>query len=163
MIIPLAALVAIAQSSITSHLRVFGVSPDLVLVFTTSSILVLGSKDGLLFGLLGGLMLDAFSGAPFGLVTLSLVITGYLVGMAEYNLFRSARIVPLLSITLATVIFYLLFIFLLQMTGRPMLWGATAQRVILPAIALNAAVMFLAYRLLLWLRAKLGPPTVEWE
>lgn len=163
MIVPLAALVAIAQSSVTSHLRFFGISPDLVLVFATSSILVLGAKDGLLFALLGGLILDAFSGAPFGLVTLALVVTGYLVSLAEYNLFRAARIVPLLSIALATVIYYILIVFFLQMTGRPTLWGATAQRVILPAIVLNAVVMFLVYHLLLWLRAKLGPPTVEWE
>ncbi len=163
MVIPLAALVAITQSSITSHLRVLGVSPDLVLVVATSNVLILGAKDGLLFALLGGLMLDAFSGAPFGLITLSLVVTGYLVGLAEYNLFRPAHIVPLPSIALATVVYYLLFIFFLQMTGRPTLWGATVQRVILPAILLNSVVMFLVYHLSLWLRSKLGPPTVEWE
>ncbi len=49
------------------------------------------------------------------------------------------------------------------MTGRPTLWGATVQRVILPAILLNSVVMFLVYHLSLWLRSKLGPPTVEWE
>lgn len=163
MIIPLAALVAIVQSSITSHLRLLGVSPDLVLVFTASNILVLGPRDGLLFALLGGLMLDALSGAPFGLVTLSLVVTGYLVGLAEYNLFRTARIVPFLSIALATIIYYVLFAFLLQMTGHPTLWGATVQRVILPAVLMNAIMMFPVYYLLLWLRARLGPPTVEWE
>jgi rod shape-determining protein MreD len=163
MIIPLAALVAIVQSSVTAHWRLFGVSPDLVLVFATSNILVLGPKDGLLFSLLGGLMLDAFSGAPFGLVTLSLVLTGYLVSLAEFNLFRSARLLPILGIALSTIIYYVLFTFFLQMTGRPTFWGATAHRVILPAMLVNAAAMVLVYRLLLWLRVKFGPPTVEWE
>jgi len=162
-VILLAALVAIVQSSITSHLRLLGVSPDLVLVFTTSNILLLGPRDGLLFALLGGLVLDAFSGAPFGSATFSLVVTGYLVRLAEYNLFHTARIVPLLSIALATLIYYALFSFVLQMTGRPILWGATVRRVVLPAVLVNAMAMFLVYHVSLWLRARLGPPTVEWE
>ena len=161
--IPLVVVIGIVQSTIVSRLRVFGVSPDLVLLFAISWVLVFSMRDGLFFALVGGLMLDAFSGAPFGLATASLLLASYLTAQAELNLFRTARILPYLSIALATLVYYAVFLFLLQMTGLRMPWGAALWRVVLPATCVNLLCMPAVYHALRWLYARLGPPSVEWE
>ncbi|MBM3188019.1 MAG: rod shape-determining protein MreD, partial [Chloroflexi bacterium] len=63
--IPLVALTAVVQSTLGPRLRVFGVSPDLVLLFLIAWVLLHGLRGSLSVSLVGGLMLDALSGAPF--------------------------------------------------------------------------------------------------
>ena len=85
-----------------AHIRLFGASPNLVLLLTVSWVLLRGRGEGILIGLVGGLMLDAFSGAPFGLATGSLVIVTYLTGLGEINVFRTAKFLPYAAIMVAT-------------------------------------------------------------
>lgn len=146
-----------------SHVRLLGVSPDLVLLLTVSAILLQGIREGILIALVGGLMLDALSGGPFGLATLSLVVVSLLAGLGEINVFRAAKFLPYLTIVTATLIYNLVFLFLLQMTGRVVVWGASLLRVVLPAMLVNLLFMPIVYGLCYWLRKRLGPQSVEWQ
>jgi len=156
-------LIAIAQSTVVSHVRLLGVSPDLVLLFTVSSVLLRGVREGVLVALVGGLVLDALSGAPFGLATISLVAVTLLAGVGEINVFRAARFLPYVTITAVTLVYSVVFLSLLQMRGHVVVWGASLLRVVLPAMLVNLLCMPIVYGLCAWLRKRYGPRSVEWQ
>ena len=145
------------------HVRLLGVSPNLVLLLTVSSILLQGMRGGLLAALVGGLMLDALSGAPFGLSTVSLVLASALAGLGEINVFRAAKFLPYATIVMATLVYNVIVLFLLQMTGHAVIWHASLWRVVLPAMLVNLVCMPVVYGLSYWLRKRLGPRSVEWQ
>jgi len=139
------------------------VSPDFVLLFTVSFALTWGTWEGVFAGLVSGLMLDALSGAPFGLATLSLVETSHLASQGEINVIRTASFLPYVTITIATLVYNVVFLFLLQMTGNVVVWGASLWHVVLPAMLVNVLCMPIVYGLSCWLRKRLGPASVEWQ
>ena len=163
MTIPLAIAIAIIQSAVTSQLRVFGISLDLMLLFSVSWVLLLGLKDGILIVAAGSIVLDALSGAPFGLMTLSLTCSSFLAGLGEINVFRTAWYLPYVTIIIATLIYNVLFLFLLQTAGHIVHWGAMLWHVVLPTVVLNALCMPIIYSLTRWLYQRNRPKPVEWQ
>ncbi|MHB0858252.1 MAG: rod shape-determining protein MreD [Anaerolineae bacterium] len=163
MAIPIIAIVGLLQSTLASRIRVFGVSPDLVLLLTVSWVLLHGRQRGLLPALVGGLMIDALSGARFGFATLCLVVVVLLAGLGEMNVFRTARFLPILTIAVASLVYNLLYLFLLKMTGHPAQVSAMVWRVILPAVLVNILFMPLVYGPAHWVAKRFGPRAVEWQ
>jgi rod shape-determining protein MreD len=161
--LPISILLAIAQSAVTSRLQIFGVSPNLALLFTIGWVLFCGVRQGLAVALVGGLVLDALSGAPFGFSTLSLVLASWVAGLGESNVFRTAWFLPYLVIVLATLVYEGTMMFLLRMAGHPMAWGPALGRIALPGALLNLLCMPLVYALLARLHAGWGPESVEWQ
>ncbi len=157
------ALVAVLQVTITSHIRILGVSPDLVLLCSLSWVLLQGTRDGILAALAGGVVLDALSGAPFGTMTLALFVVCCLGGLGEVNVPRTARFLPYLAIGVATLVYTGILLILLEMTGHVVAWGAILWRVVLPEMLLNLLCMPVIYGLVRWLRGYLYPKPVEWQ
>lgn len=153
----------IVQSTVTSHITILGVSPDLALLFTVSWALLEGTREGLFAGLVGGAMLDTLSGGPFGPSTVGLLIASYLASLGATNVFRTARFLPYITIGLVTLAYDLVFLALLRLTGRVVIWGPTLWRVVAPAILVNTLCMPIVYNLALWLHRRIHPQTVEWE
>lgn len=167
--IPIAALVAIAQSTLAPRLRILGVSPDWVLLFTVSAVLFYGFRSCIPLLLVSGLVLDTLSGAPFGLMMLSLAIANLLAGLGELNVFRTARYLPYLAIAGATLLYEGSLLILLRLlreyttTGQAAIWWPLLWRVVLPSVVLNTLLMPIAYYLmakLLGVRWDRGVPMV---
>ncbi|OGO06644.1 MAG: rod shape-determining protein MreD [Chloroflexi bacterium RBG_13_56_8] len=151
------------QSTIASHVRLFGICPNLVLILTISWVLLRGAGEGLLAALVGGLMLDVFSGTPFGLATISLFVASYLAGLGETNVFRTARLLPYVAIALATLVYNGLFLLLAQLMGRVVLWGPSLYRILLPAMIVNLLGMPVIYGLCAWVLKRVQPRRAEWQ
>jgi rod shape-determining protein MreD len=157
------ALVAISQVTITTHIRILGVSPDLVLLCTMSWVLLQGMREGVLVALAGGIVLDALSGAPFGGMTLALLVVSCLGGLGEINVFRTARFLPYAAIGIATLVYAGVLLFWLAMNGHAVVWGATLWRVVLPEMVVNILCMPIIYGLIRWLCGRIYPQPVEWQ
>lgn len=155
--------IAIIQSTVASHIRLFGVSPNLVLLFTVSWALLRGMGDGILIGLAGGMVLDGLSGASFGLATISLIVVSGLAGFGEANVFRTAWFLPYVTIAIATFIHEGVFLLLLGMTGHAITGWPLFARVVLPTVVINVLCMPIVYRLAGWLHGRVYPPRAEWE
>lgn len=56
-------LISLLQTSFLTALDLFGAVPDLVLIFTCGVAFYLGLVDGAMFGLIGGILLDALGSA----------------------------------------------------------------------------------------------------
>jgi len=157
------ALVGILQSTLASRLHILGVTPNMVLLVTISWTLLRGTQEGSVVALAGGVVFDALSSAPFGAATLSLVAVALVAGVWEMNLFRSIRLVPYMAALLGTLVHGMVFLFVMRVAGRPVIWGAMFWEVIAPALLVNTVAMIPVHIALRWAQAQLRPPPVEWE
>ncbi len=152
--------VAIVQSTAMPRLAIMGVKPDLMLLVVMSWSLLRGGEEGLVWAFIGGLALDILSGAPFGASTLALMAVSFLSGLGEVRIFRTHIVLPLLTALFATLVYDVLFLLLLQMSGWPVAWLDNLVKVILPSALLNVALSPLVYQALRWLHRATGKPSL---
>ncbi|HBY98994.1 MAG: rod shape-determining protein MreD [Ardenticatenaceae bacterium] len=145
--LPAAVLTAAALIQITllPHTAVAGVHPDLVLLLAVAWSLLRGSTEGVVWGFFGGVLLDLFSAAPFGVFTLALMVTCFMSGLGESAVFRQNILLPLGATLGATLLFHVAALVLLRTLGWPVNWSRDLLRVIVPATLLNTALMPLVY------------------
>lgn len=162
LVVPLLLLVAVVQTSAMPHLRIWGVFPDLPLLVVVSWGLLRGAKEGLVWGLIAGLCVDLLSGAPAGAATASLVAVGFLAGLTQRGAFRAQVLLPVAAVFVATMLYDLIFLLAMLISGRPVQWLATMGRIILPSAALNLLLTPIVYWLLRSLHRRLGREEMEW-
>lgn len=161
--IPLVALLGLVQSTLFSELRIFDVSPDLVLVAATTWVLIRDQPEGLLAAVVGGAAVAALSGGPRLLIVLIFCGCSILVGYAHRHLPQMAGIIPYLSIIAVTLIYKGLLIFWLQTTGKTVYIPGLIIQNVIPAVLLNLLLVVITYHLGVWIDKRFGPPTVDWQ
>jgi rod shape-determining protein MreD len=154
----LAFVLGVLQSAVVSQLRLFGVSPDVVVLLTISCVLLWGLRDGLLVALVGGVVLDMTSSAPFGLSILSLLVVALLSGLGEINVFRAARLLPLITTLVGVMAYYAVFLLFLRLAAHPVMGWALAWRVVLPKVVVNLLFMPLVYGAMRWINGRSDAP-----
>ncbi len=159
--VPLALLVALAQTALVGDIRLLGVKPNLLLLFTVSWVLFCGIRQGLLLAMIGGIVLEVNSGAAFGSTLLALSAATLVAGLGEINAFRGAWFLKYLAILGGTLVYGLVFVAMLSATGHQAPLGATLGRVILPEMAVHALLMAPVYGILHEITRRLEPRTVE--
>lgn len=159
--IPLTLLVALAQTTLGGDVALLGAHPNLLLLLATSWVLIRGLGEGLLIGLIGGLLLDVSSAAPFGVIMLSLSLGISLAALGQVNVFQGAWMLKYLVIAGATLLFNLVFILVLRLSGYDTSLGQSLSRIILPELLIHVALMPVVYGFVKWLCKRLEPPTVE--
>ncbi len=83
---------AIFQTTLVPFLALRGVIPNLVLVLILFWVILKSFKEVWWLIILAGLFLDLLSGLPFGLISLSLLITAYLIDRFNSNVFSEIKI-----------------------------------------------------------------------
>jgi rod shape-determining protein MreD len=162
LVVPLLATVAILQSSIVSHFRIWGVFADLPLLVVVSWGLLRGPREGLVWGFIAGLTVDLFSGAPFGAATFGLMAVGFLSGLGQSTVFRSQVLLPLITVLLATIVYDMLFLLVVWISGYPVTWLDSLFRLILPSAVLNTALTPVIFVITRWLNTRFGREEMEW-
>ena len=149
LVIPLLVAVALLQTTVMPHLAIRGVFPDLALLVVVSWSLLCGTREGAIWGFIAGLAVDLFSGAPFGAATVSLMAASFLSGLGEVTVVRARFVLPSIVMFAATIIYDLLFLFIVWISGQPVAWLDSLTDIILPTAVLNAVltpVVFIALR-----------------
>ena len=154
--VSLALIAGVVQSTVMPSLSIAGSSPNLVLLLTVSCAALAGLHRGLLVALVGGLVLDGLSGAPFGLATVSLGATSVLAAVSGRNIFQKAWFLPYLAIGLATILYTGLYFGLLSLGGALALGFYHVWRLLIPQILFNILAIPLVYKVLssFWHRPK---------
>ncbi len=137
--------IALLQTTLAPHLSFISGQPQFMLLTVVSWSLLRGGREGVIWGFIGGMMLDLLSGAPLGVLTLPLLLVGYLSGLGEFNVFRANFLLPGLVALVATLLYNALVLFLLQILGQSVEWNAALLHVVLPALLLNLLVLPLVY------------------
>jgi rod shape-determining protein MreD len=154
--------IALIQSTVMPHLTLWGVKPDLMLLVVISWSLLRGTREGIVWGFIGGFCLDLFSGAPLGLSALALLIVSFFSGFGEATVFRTHVILPLATVFFASLTYDLIFLLVFKMLGWSVAWLDSFIRIVLPASLLNVLLTPLVYPTMRWLHRKTGRKEMDW-
>jgi rod shape-determining protein MreD len=160
---PLLFVAALLETSLFPALGFISVRPGLVLQLVAVWSLLRGVREGLSWGFLGGLLLDLFSGAPFGTASLALVLVAAVCGLGGATAFRSNPFFPVVTVFWASILYGLFFMFLLRTHEVPVIWLGSLRQVVVPNALLNTIVTPLTF----WLLSRIENRTratvaVEW-
>lgn len=161
-VVPLLVVVAILQTTLVPQLTVWGASANLPLLIVVSWSLLRGSREGVIWGFIAGLAVDVLSGAPFGAATLPMIAVGLLAGLGHATVFRAHIALPLVVMFVTTVIYDLLFLLIVRLSGYPVAWLDSLFRLILPSALVNTMLMPIVFVLLRWLNMRFGHAEMEW-
>lgn len=120
-------------------------------------VILRGLEEGLIWALIGGLSLDFISGAPFGVLTLAMLLATLVANLSHGRVFGSSIVLPLSLTFPLSFLFNGLILFILALLGRPIVWADALSNVLLPAAVFNTAVMILVFPLLYLLNRALNP------
>lgn len=138
----------VLQSSMFHYIALAGIMPNLLLILVVSIAYMRGSKEGLLVGFAGGLIVDLIFGELVGLYTLFYMLIGYFFGFVHKYYSEDDYTLPLILISAGDLIygfFYYVFEFLLR--GR-LNFLYYLRRFIVPEIIYTVAVSVFLYKLL---------------
>ncbi len=159
--LPVLIAAAVLQSAIVTHFRFLQGSFDVVLVVVLAWNLAQHESDGPLWALLGGLLADLLSGGPLGAATLALLALSLLIALTEGRLYHGNWAVALLVSLVGTILYHLLYLAVLSLTGVPVQWDEALTRVTLPSTILNLLLMLPTFQIAKWLADQIYPPAVE--
>jgi len=154
--------VAIVQSTIVSYFRIWDVFVDLPLLLVTTWGLLRGSREGLTWGFVAGVAMDLFSGAPFGAATFGLMAVGALSGFGQATVSRAQLLWPPVVVGLATVVYDLLFLLVVWISGNQVSWWGSLLYRVAPSAVLNLALTPLIFVGMRWLNTRFGQEAMEW-
>jgi rod shape-determining protein MreD len=129
----------VLQIGLLSDLRIAGVSADLLLALTVAAGLTGGPNSGAAVGFTAGLIFDLFLTTPLGLSAFAYCLTGYLVGLVENALVRTAWWISILF-TIGGVAFgTTLYVMLGELLGQAQLFTEDFPKVLI-IVSLYSAV-----------------------
>ncbi len=161
LVVPFLVGIVIVQTTIVPRLAVWGVFADLPLLVVVSWSLVRGRREGMIWGFIAGLVVDLLSGAPFGAATLALTAVGFLSGLGEATVFGARMVLPLITMFLATILYHLLFLVVVRISGHPVAWLDSLVRLVLPTAVLNTALTPVVFLIMRWLYTRFGRTEME--
>lgn len=138
----------VIQSSMFHYIALAGIMPNLLLILVVSIAYMRGSKDGLLVGFAGGLIVDFIFGDLIGLYAIFYILIGYYIGLVHKYYSEDDYTLPLILIAAGDLVygfFYYIFEFLLR--GR-LNFLYYLRRFIVPEIIYTVAVSVILYKLL---------------
>lgn len=133
-------IIALFQTVVLARVELWGARPNLMLLLVLVWSIVRDLDEGLIVALIGGLILDLFSGGPPGSMVLGLLAAAFLAGQ------RWGRGVGLPIITLwfsaliSVLAYHVVLLTVLAWTRYPVDWGRAFLSVALPSALLNAAL-----------------------
>ena len=150
-----ALLAALLETSVAPELVIGGAQVDLVLALAVVAAMAMGIEDGLVWALLGGLMLDMLiPGRPIGATTLSLLLVVGVAALAV-RLPGPRRILIPLAVFALTWLFHALLLGVMVLTEGVVLSGFRPTVVLFAAI-LNTVVAVPAVLLLAAIERRFG-------
>jgi rod shape-determining protein MreD len=139
--------------------------PQLIVLLIVAVCLVESLHDAVIWGFMGGLMLDLMSGpsVPLGSSALLMVLVALIASLGQADPFRTLVVVPLATVFGATIFYNVMLMLLFFVLGRDVPFADNLLRVALPSAILNTILMPVAYSALLWLSERIGRRMrVEW-
>jgi rod shape-determining protein MreD len=130
-------------------------APNLVLILVFSYGFIYGSREGMFYGFIAGLLMDLFYTGSFGSFTLVLTWVGFLNGRLSQLYYENYITLPLALCTV-NELFYNLYIYVIRFFIRAKVnFGFYFINIILPEIMISLLFTLLIYRFFLWYNRKL--------
>lgn len=144
-LVPILLVCAVAESvtvpgQVGNHIR-----PELALVVVVGWGSMRGWEEGLLAGLLGGLMADLASVGPFGVHILRMGVMGLAAGLLMNRLVRTSSVLPVGAAVVGSLLSFAIGVLGLQAAGWMASWEHALVVEALPRALLTGATMAVAF------------------
>jgi rod shape-determining protein MreD len=126
-------------------------TPNLLLVITFSVGVLRGKEEGLVVGVLSGLLLDLMSGGYIGFYGLIYMYIGLMCGMLYQHIDIDIPLIPIV-LCIVTQLFYHLYVFVFRFLLRGRLGiGSYLKSIIMPELVLTTVIGIFLYGLIMLL------------
>ena len=143
------------QSTIFRFLSFASISPNLLIIVTSSFGFMLGKKEGMVIGFFSGLLIDIFYGSVIGLYALLYMYVGYTNGLFRKMFFPEDIKLPMILISASDVICNLFVYFFLFLFRRKFAFDYYLIHIIIPELVYTILVTIFLYFILLKINQKL--------
>lgn len=143
------------QSTLFQSLAFASISPNLLIVVTSSFGFMRGRKEGMWIGFFSGLILDIFFGSVIGFYALIYAYIGYVNGFFRKRFFPDDIKLPLILIAASDLSYNILvYLFLFFLRGRFRI-GYYFLNIMLPELVYTILVTIILYFIILKINNKL--------
>lgn len=132
-----------------------GAHPDLMFLVVLTWAVARSVDEGLVWGFIGGLIIDLRSGGPLGATALALVVVTFLAGQPWGQGIGSPVMRLLVLALVGGLAYHLILLVVLAWTGHTVNWSFSLLRVALPSAVLNAVLTPFVWQPMSWLGHKL--------
>ena len=138
----------ILQCTVFQALSLAGISPNLLLIVTTSLGFMRGEKEGMAVGFFCGLLADIFFGSLFGFYALLYMFLGYGSGLFHMMFYDEDIKLPMIWIALSELVYGLSVYFFMFLLRSRFDFGFYFAHIILPELVYTVVVTLVMYRLI---------------
>ncbi len=143
------------QSTLFQSLSFASISPNLLIVVTSSFGFMRGRREGMWIGFFSGLILDIFFGSVIGFYALIYAYIGYVNGLFRKRFFPDDIKLPLILIAASDLSYNILvYLFLFFLRGRFRI-GYYFLNIMLPELVYTILVTIILYFIILKINNKL--------
>ena len=143
------------QNCIFPFIPFLSVSPNLVLILTFSYGFIYGPRQGILYGLMAGILMDFFHSGAFGIFTLFFMWIGYMNGRLSKYYYENYITLPLFLCVINEFLYNLYVYFYRFLSRGKMDFPFYFRSIVLPEIIITLLFTLLIYRFFLWYNRKL--------
>ena len=136
----------IFQSTILSHINIFGVLPNTSLIIVVVIALLRGRKIGSVAGLLTGLLQDIIFSPVIGVNGFIYFFIGYFVGMTENKLSKDNILIPIIITAGVTISYHLLYYLFMFFLAQSVSFSIFFKKVVLFEMVYNSILSILFYK-----------------
>ena len=130
-------------------------SPNLLIILTFTYGFSLGVEEGMLYGVLCGVLMDLYFAGPFGFFTLLFIWIGYINGRLSAFFYEEYIVLPVIVCMISEVmynVFIYVFRFLIRDKFEVLYY---LKNIVIPEVIITLIFTLLLYRFLLWYNKKL--------
>lgn len=143
------------QSTLFVKLKFGAVSPNLMLVVTSSFGFMRGRKSGIAVGAISGLLVDIFWGQLLGFHTLLYTVIGYLNGSFERLFYDEDVKLPIVLISASEFLYGICIYVFVYMLQGDFAFGTYLFSIIIPELVYTILVTLILYQAILHINRKL--------
>lgn len=143
------------QSTLFVKLKFGAVSPNLMLVVTSSFGFMRGRKSGIAVGTISGLLVDIFWGQLLGFHTLLYTVIGYLNGSFERLFYDEDIKLPIVLISASEFLYGICIYVFVYMLQGDFAFGTYLFSIIIPELVYTILVTLILYQVILHINRKL--------
>ena len=143
------------QSTLFKALSIASISPNLLIIVTSSFGFMRGKKEGLMTGFFSGLCIDIFYGGTLGFYAMIYMYLGYVNGMFRKIFFPEDIKLPMILITASDFVCNLLVYLFQFLVRRKFAFPYYLTHIIIPELIYTILVTVFLYFILLKINQKL--------
>ena len=146
-VVALIGILAVIQACVSPFFPILGTNPSLVLMLVIAIATIDNRSRSLVWGFIGGLIVDIFSSAPLGTSAFLFTLLVHLAGSWGHRFERVTVVFAVLAGTFATMLYYPVFTLAMQLHGLNFDWTLLARDHLPHALAVNTGVILALYPL----------------